>query len=245
MPPNCFRLGGNDKDRKKKRWQQNQLECHFPPLSMLAEPWARPIGAQLCPTAPSHHPECVSKGTQSSRLRIERWPGLPCFKTKQTPKKRKKGKEKENNTIQKTSLFSFQRFKFLWHYAALQPCQLSRILQRKESKDVQIKQETRYMLLCANTALHQGTEAQSQSMLRCPPSSSGYWKHGLWFILDACIDNKCMHLSTARELPCKTAFVTEKKWLTMLKFQLWKANNSAARKDEGTCSGLSVLSLSC
>lgn len=134
MPPNCFRLGGNDKDRKKKRWQQNQLECHFPPLSMLAEPWAWPIGARLCPTAPSHHPECVSKGTQSSRLRIERWPGLPCFKTKQTPKKRKKGKEKENNTIQKTSLFSFQRFEFLWHYAALQPCQLSQILQRKESK---------------------------------------------------------------------------------------------------------------
>ena len=230
---------------KKKRWQQNQLECHFPPLSMLAEPWARPIGTQLCPTAPSHHPECVSKGTQSSRLRTERWPGLPCFKNKTNTKKKEKRKKRKTIQYRKPVCSHFNvsnSFDITLHSSLVS---YPEFCKGKNQKDAQIKQETRYMLLCANTALHQGTEAQSQSMPRCPPSSSGYWKHGLWFILDACIDNKCMHLSTARELPCKTAFVTEKKWLTMLKFQLWKANNSAARKDEGTCSGLSVLSLSC
>lgn len=53
-----------------------------------------------------------------------------------------------------------------------------------------------------------------------------------------------MHLGTARELPCKIALITEgkkKKWLIMLKFQLWKANNPAAKMDEGTYSGISVL----
>lgn len=36
---------------------------------------------------------------------------------------KEKKKNRKNNTIQKSSLFSFQHFRSLWRYATLQPCQ--------------------------------------------------------------------------------------------------------------------------
>lgn len=150
-----------------------------------------------------------------------------------------KKKKKQYNTENQFVLISTFQIPLTLCYTPALSAMLNSAKER--IKDVQTKQEPRDMLLCADTQLHRETTYRLKAVLRSGPSSFWYWKHGLWFVLDACIVSKCMHLGTARELPCKTAFITEKKWLIMLKFQLWKANNPAAKTDEGTCSGVSVL----
>lgn len=95
-------------------------------------------------TASSHSAECVSTGTQSGRLHTNTdrvFPGFFFFKEK-------KERKQYNTENQFVLISTFQIPLTLCYTPALSVIPNSA---KKRIKDVQIKQETRYMLLCADT----------------------------------------------------------------------------------------------
>lgn len=97
---------------------------------------------------------------------------------------------------------------------------------KERIKDVQTKQEAG----TCSPALTRGCGEQGSDP-RPQPDTRRRSRAG------ACIVGQCMRGSGAAMQNCRG---TEKNGV-MLESQLWKANNPAARTDEGTCSGISVL----
>lgn len=160
MPPNYFGSEGNDEDRKKDDSKTTRNVAPHPPQA--AEPRARLRAAPSRGTgagpgggcwglSPEHHhghslfPQrrvCQYRYTKWQAT-YEHWSGFSCFF-----KNEKKERKQYNTENQFVLISTFQIPLTLCYTPALSVIPNSA---KKRIKDVQRKQETRYMLLCADT----------------------------------------------------------------------------------------------